>query len=34
MGGKRGMGHDLPPALYDTLIDAIGGATNRGKASA
>jgi pimeloyl-ACP methyl ester carboxylesterase len=29
-----GMGHDLPLALYDTLIDAIVGATKRAKARA
>jgi pimeloyl-ACP methyl ester carboxylesterase len=29
-----GMGHDLPLALYDTLIDAIVGATRRAKAAA
>jgi pimeloyl-ACP methyl ester carboxylesterase len=29
-----GMGHDLPLALYDTMIDAIVGATRRAKAAA
>jgi pimeloyl-ACP methyl ester carboxylesterase len=29
-----GMGHDLPPALYDTLVDAIVSATERAKAAA
>jgi pimeloyl-ACP methyl ester carboxylesterase len=29
-----GMGHDLPPALYDTLVDAIVGAAERAKAAA
>jgi hypothetical protein len=28
------MGHDLPPALYDTLVDAIVSATERAKAAA
>lgn len=29
-----GMGHDLPPALYDTFIDAIVGAARRAKTTA
>jgi pimeloyl-ACP methyl ester carboxylesterase len=29
-----GMGHDLPPALYDTIIDAISRAVERSKVSA
>lgn len=29
-----GMGHDLPPALYDTFIDAIVAAASRAKAAA
>ena len=29
-----GMGHDLPVALYDTMIDAIVGATKRAKVNA
>jgi pimeloyl-ACP methyl ester carboxylesterase len=28
----EGMGHDLPPALYDTLVDGIMAAVNRAKA--
>jgi len=30
----EGMGHDLPPALYDTIIDAIVTAASRARASA
>jgi pimeloyl-ACP methyl ester carboxylesterase len=29
-----GMGHDLPPALYDTLVDAIDGVAKRARAEA
>jgi pimeloyl-ACP methyl ester carboxylesterase len=29
-----GMGHDLPPALYDTIVDAIVSAASRAKATA
>jgi hypothetical protein len=29
-----GMGHDLPPALYDTVADAISGAAERAKINA
>jgi pimeloyl-ACP methyl ester carboxylesterase len=29
-----GMGHDLPPALYDTLVEAIVGVARRAKAAA
>ena len=29
-----GMGHDLPPALYDTVVDAIVAAARRAKTNA
>lgn len=29
-----GMGHDLPPELYDTVVDAIVRAAERGRVSA
>jgi pimeloyl-ACP methyl ester carboxylesterase len=29
-----GMGHDLPPGLYDTIVDAIVAAATRAKAVA
>ena len=30
----EGMGHDFPPALYDTIVEAILGAVTRAKAEA
>ena len=32
--GFEGLGHDLPPGLYDTVIDAIVAAATRAKANA